>query len=286
MNTNRVNFKAALQQDNVYVKSEVKSLAEITGMPVRQRYANVVISEGQIVNCVSASYGHLPNELFFPAVAEQLINADISYDLRSINRNNRSFVVDFILNDPSYHINIKNGLDKIKPMLRFTNSYDCSNKTSGHFGFFREVCSNGLHVSHTNIGFNLYHNRNVDTAVMPRIGDLVEKFMDNEFYSLHKKFEVMAERSITDVKEFVKLTCNELKIFGFSASEKNPETPSANAQLVIDAISKESNLLGTDPNLWLGYNAFNEVLHGKLKQTFEKQKTMDARLFDTVLAMA
>ncbi|WP_335964886.1 hypothetical protein [Galbibacter sp. PAP.153] len=29
-------------------------------------------------------------------------------------------------------------------MLRFINSYDGSEKTSGHFGFFRKICANGL----------------------------------------------------------------------------------------------------------------------------------------------
>jgi hypothetical protein len=286
MTNNRINFKGQLQQDNVFVNSEVKSMAELTGMPARQRFANAVISEGQIVNVVSSSYGHLPNEVFYTAVEEALINADVNYVTRSINRENRSFVVDYILSDESYHINIKNGLDKLRPMLRFTNSYDCTNKTSGHFGFFREVCSNGLHVAESTIGFSVFHKKSITNVVLPEIGGLVEKFMDNEFYSLHKKFEVMAEKPITDINEFVKMTCDELKIFTYSASEKNPIDPSANARLVIDVIKKESNILGVDPNLWLGYNAFNEVLHGKLKKTFEAQKQLDSKLFSTIFEMA
>ncbi len=286
MSNKGVFFNKPLQQDNVFVNSEIQSLSKLTGIPVRQRFANAVISEGQIVNLVSASYGHLPNEVFFTAVEESLINADVNYDVRSINRENRSFAVDYILNDESYHINIKNGMDKLKPMLRFTNSYDGTCKTSGHFGFFREVCSNGLHVANTNVGFGVYHKKSISSVVLPEIGGLVKKFIDNEFYSLHKKFEVLAEKQITDLNEFVKLTCDEMKIFTYSASEKNPTEPSANARLVIDAIRKESSMLKVEPNMWLGYNAFNEVLHGKLKKTFEKQKTLDAQLFNTVLELA
>lgn len=286
MNSNGIFFDKPLQQDNVFVNSEIKSLKELTGIPVRQRFANAVISEGQIVNLVSASYGHLPNEVFFTAVEEALINADIHYDVRSINRENRSFAVDYILNDEGYHINIKNGMDKLRPMLRFTNSYDGTCKTSGHFGFFREVCSNGLHVANTAIGFSVYHKKSIAQVTLPKIGDIVEKFLDNEFYSLHKKFEVLAETPIADLNEFVKMTCDELKIFTYSASEKNPTDPSANARLVIDAINRESKLLNMEPNLWLGYNAFNEVLHGKLKKTFEAQKRIDAELFSTVMEFA
>ena len=43
-------------------------------------------------------------------------------------------LVAFLSSYDNFKIDVKNGLDKIKPMLRFTNSYDGSNKTSGHFG--------------------------------------------------------------------------------------------------------------------------------------------------------
>jgi hypothetical protein len=122
-------------------------------------------------------------------------------------------------------------------------------------------------------------------VVLPEIGSLVNKFMDNEFYSLHKKFEVLAETPITNIEDFVKITAEELKLFTFQSSEKNP-APSLNARLVIDTIKKESALLGSQPNMWLGYNAFNELLHGKLKKSFEKQKNLDSFLFHRVLEMA
>lgn len=60
--------------------------------------------------------------------------------------------------------------------------------------------------------------------------------------------------------------------------------PSLNARLVMDTISKEARLLNTQPNMWLGYNAFNELLHNKLKKTFEAQKNIDAKILETILA--
>lgn len=279
-----LNLKAALQNDNVFVKSSLISLADATGMPVRTGLEKAVVSEGQIVNIVSKSYGHLPNEKFFYGVEEKLIKSDIQYVTRSINRDNRSFAVDYILQDEKMVINIKNGMDKIVPMLRFTNSYDGSCKTSGHFGFFRQICSNGLHVSHTNVGFSVKHRGNIAEVVMPEIGSLVKTFMDNEYYSLRHKFEVLAERPITDLNEFVRMTASELKLFKFESSEKNPD-PSLNARIVIETIEKEASLLGGGANMWLGYNAFNELLHGKLKKTFEQQKNIDSKLFELVSAM-
>lgn len=274
-----------LQDDNVFVNSELISLSQLTGKPTRKGLEKAIISEGTIVNVVSNSYGHLPNEKFFYEVESKLIDAEINYKTRSINRENRSFAVDYILEDESFHINIKNGLDKLTPMLRFVNSYDGSCKTSGHFGFFRQVCSNGLHVAHSNIGFSVKHKGDVATVVLPEIKQLIAKFMDNEFYSLHRKFEVLAETPIQDLQEFVKYTCDKLALFQYEASEKNPE-PSLNARLVLDAINRESKLLAERPNLWLGYNAFNEVLHGKLKKTFEAQKQLDAKVFEHTLQMA
>jgi len=274
-----------LQQDDVFKANYITSLQGLTGLEPRQGLENVVISNNKIVNVVSDSYGHLPNEKFFIEVEHKLIDADIKYVTRSINRDDRSFVVDYILSDDSYHIAVKNGKDIIRPMLRFTNSYDGSCKKSGHFGFFRQVCGNGLHVSEWHIGFSVKAKGNIEQIVLPHIGDLVNAFMDNEYYTLKKKFDVLAERPISDLKGFVKYICDKTEIFQYEKSDKNPD-PSLNAQTVIDTVHREANLLGQRPSLWLGYNAFNELLHGKLKQTFEKQKKSDGKLFETVLSLS
>lgn len=270
-----------LQQDNVFVNCQVVSLAELSGRATRKGLDFAVLSEGEVVNVVSKSYGHLPNEQLFYEVENQLIDAGIQYAIRSINRSNRSFAVDYILQDDSYHINVKHGRDTLKPMLRFVNSYDGSCPASGHFGFFRQVCSNGLHVAHSVVGFNVKHKGNICEVVLPQIRPLVQKFLDNEFYSLHKKFEVLAETPLTDVRDFVKITAEKLKLFVYESSETNPE-PSKNARRVIETIYSEARLLDTTPNLWLGYNSFNELLHDKLKKPFGTQKALDARIFETI----
>lgn len=282
MKNDSVNFKNDLQNDNVFVKSQLISLQELTGMPSRKGLEKALISENEIVNVVSKQYGHLPNETFFYNVERKLIDAGINYVTRSINRENRSFAVDYILSDESYQINVKNGMDKLKPMLRFVNSYDGSCKTSGHFGFFREVCSNGLNVSHSEVGFSVKHKGDICEIVLPEINVIIQKFMDNEFYSLQKKFEVLAERSIKDLKGFVKYTLEKVNLFQYQSSEKNPD-PSLNARMVIEIVERESRLLNTAPNMWLGYNAFNEVIHGKLKKTFEQQKQLDSKLFEVLV---
>lgn len=271
-------------QDNVFPTVFRRSVKLATGLPGRKGMEDLIIAGDTVVNAVSSKYGLLKNEDFFLKVEEQLINSDIEYNIRSINRENRSFVVDYILNDESYHINIKNGMDKIRPMLRFTNSYDGSCKTSGHFGFYREVCSNGLHVAHSEIGFTARHTGNIVSVVLPEIKTLVNKFLNNEYYSLHKKFEVLAETPIEDINDFIKVTAEDIKLFQYEISEKNTD-PSKNARLVQETILKESKQLGVKPNMWLGYNAFNELLHGKLKKSFPVQKRLDSKLFERILEM-
>jgi len=54
-----------LQQDEIFVPSEMKPLESITGIQSRKGLENVIVSNGKVVNVVSNSYGHIPNELFF-----------------------------------------------------------------------------------------------------------------------------------------------------------------------------------------------------------------------------
>jgi hypothetical protein len=277
-------FMSKLTKDNVFVGSEIIDLAKATGFKTRKGLEHGVISNGTLVNAVSKSYGHLPNETFFGEVECQLNAANIKFVTRSINREDRSFVVDYILNDDSFIVKVKTGKDRILPMLRFTNSYDGSCKSSGHFGYFREVCSNGLHIASTNLNFSVKHSGKVLEVSMAGIDQIVNKFMENEYYSLSRKFDVLAETYIKDLKGFVKATAEQLNLFKYEASAKNAE-PSLNARLVLNLIEKEAKLLGTQPTLWLGYNAFNEMLHGKLVKTFDKQAELDGKLFEHVLEL-
>lgn len=273
-----------LQQDEIFVPSEMKSLKTLTQMESRRGLENVIISNGKIVNVVSNSYGHIPNQLFFKKAEEMLSDAQLNYHKRTINKNDRSFITDFIIDDKS-QFSVKNKEDLILPMLRFKNSYDGSEKTSGHFGFYRKVCSNGLHVSQAEIEFSIKHSKNSTHLIMPRLNNLFDKFLDNEFYTITKKFDKMKEFKIIDTKEFVKAILVKTKLFRYECSDKNSD-PSKKSREVIEILNDEALLLNEEPNLWLGYNAFNSVLHNVLKKSFGQQERLDKKLFDEVYAMA
>ena len=108
--------------------------------------------------------------------------------------------------------------------------------------------------------------------------------MDNEYYELQRKFEVLAEKPITNIEEYVKMTCADLKLFMYESSKENP-APSLNARTVIDIINRESRQLQTGANAWILYNSFNDVIHDKLKKSFQSQREIDNRLFQHALAL-
>lgn len=272
-----------LQQDEILVSNEMKSLKSITGMEPRRGLENAIISNGKIVNVVSNSYGHIPNELFFKKAEQLLMDANLKYNKRTINRNDRSFITDFIIENDN-QFSLKNGQDNILPMLRFKNSYDGSEKTSGHFGFYREVCTNGLHVAQAEIAFSIKHSRNNTDLIMPELNLLFEKFLNNEYYEITKKFREMEEIELIDTKAFVKEILEKTKLFRYECSDKN-DHPSKKSRELLDMISEEEHDYCATPTLWDGYNAFNWMLHNTLKKTFSKQERLDKILFDEIYAM-
>ncbi len=277
-------YLSNLQQDEIFVFSEMKSLKNLTGIESRRGLENVIISNGKIVNVVSNSYGHIPNELFFKKAEQMLIDSNLKYHKQTINRSDRSFITDFIIEDDN-QFSVKNKEDLILPMLRFKNSYDGSEKTSGHFGFYRKVCSNGLHVAETEVEFSIKHRKNNSHLIMPKLNLLFNKFLDNEFYTIVEKFNKLKEIKILDTKEFVREILKKTKLFRYECSDKN-DNPSKKSREVIEILNYEALLLNEAPNLWLGYNAFNLVLHGTLKKSFSSQEKLDKKLFDEIYEMA
>lgn len=273
-----------LQHDEIFVFSEMKSLKNLTGMESRRGLENAIISNGKIVNIVSSSYGHIPNELFFKKAEKMLVDTGLKYHKQTINRSDRSFITDFIIENDN-QFSVKNKEDLILPMLRFKNSYDGSEKTSGHFGFYRKICSNGLHVAETEVEFSIKHSKNNTHLIMPRLNLLFDKFLDNEFYTIVEKFNKLKEIEIIDTKEFVRDILEKTKLFRYECSDKNDE-PSKKSRELIEIINYEALLLNEVPNLWLGYNAFNSILHGTLKKSFSSQEKLDKKLFDEIYEMA
>lgn len=288
LSSDYISFGKPLQNDNIYPTVKVVDFAEVTGLESRAGIDKLILVDDVVQKVASNDYGLLPNENFFGEFENKLDEAGINYITRSVNRRNRNFAVDYILDDSNLHTNVKgNNKDRIRPFMRAQTSYDGSLQTEGWFGFFREICSNGLHITEkSQIKFKLRHRGNLVEIVMPHIEELIAYFMDNEYFSLHKKFEVLAEKSLktdAELENFVKFVAGKTSLFKYEKSEKNPEEPSQRAQLIIDTVHAEAKSLGVTPNLWLGYNAFNEYIHTNTNKDFRLQANADKSLFETVM---
>jgi hypothetical protein len=273
----KYNSRKPLSQDNVYTDVILKSTNELTGMPSTSRLANAVISNGKLVNVVSDRYALIENQQLYTAVEERLINADVEYKTSSFNKNDCSFAVDYILENGTQRIGDK---DIIQPLFRFTNSYDGTCKTQGTFGLFRQVCSNGLHIAVSEIEFNFKHTKNNASVLMPRLDELINHYLATEYYELNKKINHLSDVIIDPVK-FTQEVCDRSKLFSYEKNKRNTDV-SDYANRVINTILSEAEILNVQPSAWLGYNAFNEVLHGEMNYTFNVKQEKDASLFSMV----
>lgn len=288
---NKSNETKFQKSDKLNVDVEIVNIAEKTGYKMRPGLDNFIVVEGEVVKVASKDYGLARNEQFFGAFEEKLNDAGILYTKRAVNNRNRNFKVDYILQDDSFHIAVgpkltKKAQDYIKPMISAVNSYDGSQQTIGSFAGFREVCSNGLHIATTQVGFKTRHRGNVVEIVLPKIEDLIAQFMDNEFYTLHKKFDVLAESPVPDINEFVKYVLGKTGLAKYEKSEKQPDEPSKAAEHIISTMQTESEKLGTTANLWIGYNAMNEYIHNSNNKLFTLKEEADKNMFATIMQMA
>lgn len=298
MKKDSVYLNKETQNDNVYGNVELVNTSDMFGgRDVASKMVKTVISNDRVVSTCSASYGLLTNKDFFGKMEHELIEEGINYKTRSFNHNDSRYSVDYILDDDSKVIVVNDqksaGVDDtLVPMIRLTNSYDGSAKTAGYLGFFRKVCHNGLHMATTQMEFKVKHTKGNMEVFIPKIGDLVQRFLDNEVYSINDKIKKMKAHLIEhdQIQEWIADLAEQDKIFKPIAISRAKETEgdevvTKTAQLVEDILLRDTLATGVEPNAWLIYSAFNEVIHGKLQNVFEKQKQMDTRVFNSISEM-
>jgi hypothetical protein len=248
---------------------------------------NAIISNGKIVNLVSNSYGFISNQDFFGGFKNMLESEHINFEMIQKNYNDSQFTVDFILDGELFvkqnNYTAKLTKDMLKPKLRLTNSYDGKVNLSGYFGFFRQVCSNGLHVSKNELAFKIRRTEKNMEIVFPSMAQMLQDYKSNEMVTLFRKFEVLAEKTIqkSELNDVVKNLSK--GIFMFEKSEKNTDL-SINADFVMNVIAKESDTLNTKPNAWIVYNAINEFIYSdeRNKKTDSQRRELDVKLFADV----
>ena len=89
------------------------------------------------------------------------------------------------------------------------------------------------------------------------------------------------------IQNWIQALTEEEKIFTATKELKNGEFKVLPmAQLVEDIVLRDSENTKVDPNAWLLYSAFNEVIHGKMQGIYRDQKRMDENAFNGLVNLA
>jgi hypothetical protein len=270
-----------ISNDNVYPEVRINEMSSATGYETLSNVSRFIVSNDKIVNVVSDQYGLLDNRSFFPKVEEKLKAENLVYKIDSKNFSDCRFKVNYILEQNEQ--SITKG-DEIVPMVSCLNTYDGSGRASVRFGIYRKVCSNGLHIADKEIGIVCKHRGAIEEVMIPKIDKFLAEFINEEYHLLQRKFEVLAEKKIDNIEDFVERVCGVSELFKFYSSEKTL-TQSERAVEVMSIMQREMNSLKVDPNLWLGYNAFNEVIHNH-ERSFNIANKKDKMVFDIISNMS
>jgi len=268
---------------NIYPKVGKLAMSAICDYPGQGKASHVVISNGKIVQACSATYGLLKNEDFFGAFEKQLKEEGIAFTAKYRNIKDAQFSADYVLDG---EMSVATSKDVVKPQIRLINSYDGSSPSAGYLGFYRKVCSNGLHAMQFNLDFKVRHTENGVSLTIPKIQTLLEKYRKTTGVNIIRRFEVLAEQLVNNPQDIVREVANGMKLFKFEKSDNN-DAPSLNAEFVLDIIKKESKLLNVKPNKWIIYNAMNEWLNSdeRNKKTDAQRTVIDSRLFAEIEAI-
>lgn len=239
----------------------------IEGIEFNDQLSHWIISttngEQRVVNACSRNYHLISNEeLLGPLIdkLESMYKVDATFKVTKGAR----FYIDFVIKDLEMFV-MKN--DRILPRLRVNNSYDGSVRYGLFFGFWREICTNGL-MGIKWEGFKLRHTPGTGAQALPRTIDAIEQFMDDAPKILKTSYEPLVKRKLTQdqAAERIQEIIDNTKL-----SQKKAEP-------ILQRLSIEQEA-GLPLNEFLLYNAINYVLYNdgsKMKQ--HKKDKLDEQI--------
>ena len=293
MNTetnNKTVSKRIITTNVLEVNSSMMELAKICDYPAIDGISHAILSNGKIVNVVSDNYGYISNKDFFGKFEQILKDQHIGFKATYKNVNDCQFTVDYLL-DGHFNVNekaTKYMKDGIQPKIRLTNSFDGKVKLAGYFGFFRQVCENGLHVMKDELAFSVRRNAGNIGLVFPNMREMLESYKENEMVTIIRKFEDLSNLQINprDLQDVVRAIAEKTGVFQFEKSKTNAEA-GINGEFVLNVIANEKDKLQLVPNGWLVYNAFNEWIYSEERnvKNDSERKNLDVKTFEAVTAL-
>lgn len=221
----------------------------------------------RVLNFVSKQYKLERNsDLILPIYNE--LSKFFEVETRVKIENNARFFVELIIKNRDLEI-IKN--DIVHPSVIIFNSYNNSVRRIVSVGFYRQVCTNGLMGFQWELEEKRKHTGDFKFDI---------KALNNWVDTISNKtstFKVLTDRKLTDqeAKELIKKIGDNKKI----------EFPTRLLEGVEGVMKNEMDVLKSEPNNWLLYNAFNYQLnHSNILLAENKKYEIDRKVLDFVLA--
>lgn len=219
-----------------------------------------------VVNTCSPTYKLTRLETVLDNVESAL--EDFDYSVRYSHSEYCRFFIDYILKEK-----MQVGDDIIFPRLRVEHSYSGELKFGAKFGFFRQVCTNGLSVAHgQQMEFKTKNTKN--SSIQFELGKTLHSFL--------KKAETMKDAYsplLGEYVEFEDLTIE--KIIDYSKAPKSLLAAS------IETFNREATM-GMERNMWLAYNSINFQLnhnYTSLNMQEWNRNKLDSQLLQTCLGL-
>lgn len=211
------------------------------------QYASAIYcpSMNKILHLAGRSYTLVSNEQLISPVYDRLVNifGSSGIEIECLNEDDRRFYARFILKDKVLEVTNK---DYLNAMIEIQNSYDGSLRHSISLSFYRLVCSNGMMGWRKEEGHSLKHNSDFLvnlTGILKRLDELDERF---------NKFRKLNERVVTG---------KELNLIMETIRKPRDGFPKKILPEVTGIMYQEATKLKVEPNAWLLYNGFNNLLN-------------------------
>ena len=226
----------------------------------------------QAVNFVSGRYGLLENAEFFPQLESKLTENNFRFTASYENVDFCKYYATYKIEGRDLNIGQTKYDDKIMPMMKIMRSYSSQIGFRIVFGFYRQICSNGLWGYKWVQQSNLKHTVGNLDKMYQTITTSIQKFLD-EAKELTEVYQVIGDRAVTHwtdrVQEVIAAT-------GF---------PVKAAEQVINRINFEHNTNGLPITDWLIYNGFNyQLSHSEgMGASPESRVDLDREVFNHIL---
>lgn len=250
-------------------KIEVKDILPLWGaVPY---YNNIIYVEKDtkkiLVGVCSDIYGFVPTRDIFPKL-EDLLDKNYEFNVIYKQQDYNKFYVDYIIND--YDISFGRNNEIIKPMIKIIHSYNGQLKYTVLFGFYREICTNGLFgfIKKSEIDFKHTIN-NIDVIINDSING-IKYFIEKEIEQIRNKYEKLDQKECFYPEKVEKI----LGKLNFFPKKAIPQ---------LEEILINENKKGVITN-WVIYNAFNQILNNYNTKLYEEEiLKVDNKIFEYLI---